>query len=67
MTEYTDLFTKNVLKTKDFNYNNLNGIINNNYIVVLKRDKDSSEFIIDKSDYASKVHKIIDESINNGI
>ena len=67
MTKYTDLFTKNVLKTKAFTYNNLNSIINNNCTVVLKRDKDSIEFIIDKSDYASKVHKIIDESINNGI
>ena len=47
--------------------NNLKGIINNNYLVVLKRDKDSSEFIIDKSDYVSKVHKMIDESINAGI
>ena len=55
------------MKTKDFTYNNLKGIINNKYLVVLKRDKDSSEGIIDKSDYASKVHKMIDESINNGI
>ena len=62
-----DIFTKNVLKRKDLAYNNLKGIINNNYLVVLKRDKDSSESIIDKSDYAYKVHKMIDESINNGI
>ena len=50
--------------------NNIKGIVNNNYLVVLKRDKDSSEFIIDKSDYywhVSKVHKMIDESINTGI
>ena len=58
---------KNVLKRKDLAYNNLKGIINNNYLAVLKSDKDSSEGIIDKSDYASKVHKMIDESINNGI
>ena len=67
MSGYGDIFTKNVLKTKDLTYNNLKGIINNNYLVVLKRDKDSSEGIIDKSDYVSKVHNIIDESINNGI
>ena len=67
MTGYRDIFTENVLKTKDLAYNNLKGIINNNYLVVLKRDKDSSVGIIYKSDYVSKVHKMIDESINNGI
>lgn len=67
MRGYRDIFTKNVLKTKDLAYNNLKGIINNNYLAVLNRDKDSREGITDKSDYANKVHKMIDESIDNGI
>ena len=45
MRGYKDIFTKNVLKTKDFTYNNLKGVIDNNYLVVLKRNKDSSELL----------------------
>ena len=67
MKGYTNIFIKNVLKTKDFTYNNPKGIINNKYLVVLKRDEDSSVLIIDKSDYLSKAHKMIDESISAGI
>ena len=67
MRGYTDTHRHNVLKIKDFTFNNLKDIINNNYFVVLKRDKDSSEFIFDKSDSVSNAHKMIDESINNGI
>ena len=48
-------------------YNNLKGIINNKYFVLLKGDKDSNMFTIHKSDYVSKVHKMIDESINKGV
>ena len=64
---YTDIFTKNVLKAKDYTLNNLKGIINNKYHVLLKGDKDSNVFTIDKSDYVSKIHKMIDESINKGV
>ena len=64
---YTGIFTKNVLKTKDHTFNNLKGIINNKYHVLLKGDKDSNVFTIDKSDYVSKIHKTIDESINKGV
>ena len=63
MKGYTDIFIKYVLKTKDFTYNTLKRIINNKYLVVLKRDEDSSVFIIDKSDYVSKVHKMVDKTI----
>ena len=58
---------KNVLKTKDYTLNNLKGIINNKYHVLLKGDKDSNVVTIDKSDYVSKIHKMIDESINKGV
>ena len=64
---YTEMFRKYVLKTKDFAYNNLKGIINKKYYVLLKGDKDSNTLTVDKSDYVSKVHKIIDKSINKGV
>ena len=64
---YTQIFTKHVLKTKDFTYNNLKGIIKNKYCDLLKGDKDSNMFTIDKSDYVSKVHKMIDECINESV
>ena len=35
---YRDIFTKNVLKTKDFTYHNLKGIISNKNPVFLKGD-----------------------------
>lgn len=43
----------NVLKTKDFNYRNLNGIINNKDLVFLKGGKDSIVIIMNKLDYIS--------------
>ena len=71
LRRYTKIYTKHVLKTylktKDFIYNNLKGIINNKYHFLLKEDKDSNMFTIDKSDYASKVHQMIDESIKKGV
>ena len=54
---YTEIFRKHILKTKNFTYNNLKGIITNKYCVLLKGDKDSNMFTIHKSDYVSKVHK----------
>ena len=53
---YTDIFTKNILKTKDFTYHNLKAIINNKNFVMFKEDNDSSVVIMDKLDYVSKFH-----------
>ena len=39
---YTEVFTKNVLKTKEFTYHILMGIINNKSLDLVNRDKDSS-------------------------
>ena len=64
---YTEIFAKHVLKIKDFTYNNLKAIIKNKYCVLLKGDKDSNTFTIDKSDYVIKLHKMIDASINKGV
>ena len=47
---YTDIFTKNVLNTKDYTYHSLKNIINDKDIVVLKGDKDSSILIMDRGD-----------------
>ena len=50
----------NVLKTKDFNYHNLKGIINSKHLVVLKGNKNSIVVIMIKSDYVSKLLGIIE-------
>ena len=39
-SEDTRTYLQKILKTKDFTYNNLKGIIYNNYLVVLKGNKD---------------------------
>ena len=55
----TDIFTKNVLKTKHFPHHNLKGNVNNKNLVNLKGDKDSSTVIIDKLDFGKlSVNKI---------
>ena len=65
--KYTDKFTTNVLKTKDITYYNLKDITNNKIFVVLKGDKDSSIAIMDKSDYVSKFHRLIEKGIDNSV
>ena len=57
---YTEVFTKNVLKTKDFTYHILMGTINNKSLDLVTRDKDSSVGIIDKPDYSSRFHWMIE-------
>ena len=47
---------KNVLKTKEFTYHILMGIINDKSLDLVNRDKDSSVGIMDKPDYNSRFH-----------
>ena len=65
MRGYTGISMKNVFKTKEFTCHNLNGIIYNKSLVILKWGKDSCVVIMDKLDYVSKFHNIIEEGINN--
>ena len=67
LREYTDIPPKIVLKTKIFTYHNLKGITNYKNLVVLKEDKDSSLVLIDKLNYVSKLQRLIEEGINNGV
>ena len=45
----------------------LKHMINNNYVVVLKRGKDSSNLIMDKKDYVNKFEEIIKDGIRKGV
>ena len=62
-----EIFTKTILKTKEFAYHNLKGVINNKNLVVLKGDEDSSVVIMDQPDYVSKFLRMIEEGINNDV
>ena len=63
---YTGIFPKNVLNSKDFTYKNLKRLIQDQNIVILQRDKDSSVAIMDKSDYMQKLGNMIEEEISKG-
>ena len=63
---YTDIFTNNIYATKDPNCHNLRGMIQNNDIVVVQGDKDSSVVIMKKSDYVTKLDTMIDGGIMKG-
>ena len=51
----TNKFTQNVYHTKDDTYCNLRHLIQNNDIVLLLGDKDSSVVVMNKKDYILKV------------
>ena len=51
----TKKFTQNVYHTKDDTYRNLRHLIQNNNIVLLLGDKDSSVVVMNKKDYILKV------------
>ena len=51
---------------KDYTYHNFRGMIQNNDIVVVKGDKDSSVVIMKKSDYITKLDTMIDDGIMKG-
>ena len=61
---YTDMFSKNVLNNEDFTYKNLKSLIQDENIVILQGDKDSSVLIMDKKDYIQKLENMIEEGIN---
>ena len=63
---YTGIFPKNVLNSEDFTYKNLKRLIQDQNIVILQRDKDSSVAIMDKSDYMQKLENMIEEEISKG-
>ena len=62
---YTDIFSKNILNSKDFTYKNLS-VMQDKNIVILQGDKDSSVIIIDKSDYIQKLEDMIEKGIIKG-
>ena len=63
---YTDIFSKNVLNSEDFTYKNLESLVQDENLVILQGDKDSSVVIMDKSDYIQKLENMIEEGINKG-
>ena len=58
------MFSKNVLNNEDFTYKNLKSLIQDENIVILQGDKDSSVLIMDKKDYIQKLENMIEEGIN---
>ena len=47
---YTDIFTKNVIATKDYTYKNLKNLTESKDRVVMSGDKDSCVVILKRSD-----------------
>ena len=66
LSGYTDIFTNNIYVIKVYTSDNLCGMIQNKDIVVVKGDKDSSEFIMKKSDYVTKLDTMIDDGTIKG-
>ena len=66
LRKMTNKFTQNIYHTKDDTYRNLRHLIQNNDIVLLAGDKDSSVVVINKKDYILKVDKMINEGIHQG-
>ena len=63
---YTDIFSKNIFATKDYTYQHLKNLINDDNTVVVRGDKDSSVVIMNKDDYTLKLESMIEEGINKG-
>ena len=64
---YTDIFTKNMYETKDFTYENLKNMINNNKLAIAPGDKDSCGVIMAREDYNDKLEAMLNDGINKGI
>ena len=62
----TQKFTTNVYQTKDKTFKSLQDIRNNENIVILSGDKDSSIVIMNKDDYINKVENMINSGIQDG-
>ena len=56
-----------MIATKDHTYKELETLIHNKDVVILKGDKDSSIVIVNKTDYITKVETMIEERIKRNI
>ena len=65
MRSITNIFTKNILQSKDQTFKKLNALRNNKTIVVLSVDKESCSIILDRDDYIKKVDNMILEGIKD--
>ena len=63
LTGYAHIFIENVGNTKDHTYNNLNGLIKNENLCLLSRDKDCCVIIMNKQNNIQKLKGILDEVI----
>ena len=59
----TDLLSQNVYHTKDNTFKETHKIRNNNNVVILPGDKDSSVIIMNRSDYTKKVGSMLQQGI----
>ena len=66
MRGYTNIFTKNVLQTKDYTYHYLKNLIREKDVVVLKGGKDSLVVMVNKIDYIEKLENMFKEGIEKG-
>lgn len=64
---YTDIFSNNVYKSRDYTYHNLRRLSRNEEVVIVSGDKDSCVVLMNKSDYIEKLQKMIDEGIKDKI
>ena len=64
---YTDIFTNNVYKTKDFTYYKLKNLINNKEVAIVPGDKDSTVVVMNRTDYINKMQSMIEEGIQKGV
>ena len=67
MNFWEHIFTKYIYATKDFTYNNLKNIIEDEIIALLSSYKDSSKIIMEKDDYNHELQQMVDEGVKNGI
>ena len=63
---YTDIITKNVHATKDYDNMNMKNLIEHKDLFVISGDKGSCVVILKRSDYDTKLQKMTDEGITNG-
>ena len=58
--------SQNVYHTKDNTFKETHKIRNNNNVVILPGDKDSSVIIMNRSDYTKKVESMLQQGISEG-
>ena len=67
MRAYTDIFTNKIFPTKDYTYHSLKDIIRDKDLLLLNGDKDSSIFVMNRTDYNTIMLKMINYGIKNQI